>query len=57
MEGAANGKPLSFKVSFHEKSPPVAIIALANLLGIQLVLVADPKVAANALPTLHISHR
>ena len=57
MEGAANGKALSFKLAYHEKSPPVAIIALAKLLGIQLDLVADPKFAADALPSLCISHR
>ena len=57
MEGEANGRPLSFKVSFHEKAPPVAIIATAKLLGIQLDLYADPKFAPNALPTLDISNR
>lgn len=57
MQGAANGKPLAFKVSFHEKSPPVVIVAIAKLLGLQLDLVADPKLAANAPPTLHISNR
>lgn len=57
MVEAAGGPNKALKLTYHEKSPPFAAIAIAQLLGIRIEPYADPKFAADAVPVLQLSHR
>ena len=51
------GSPDALKLSFHEKSPPVAIIAVAKLAEVIFQEYSDPKFTAASLPTLQFPNR
>jgi len=41
-------------LSYFEKSPPLAAIAVANLSGVDVELKADPKFTKDSLPALSL---
>jgi len=45
------------KLSFHDKSPPVAIFAISKLTGISIEEYSDPKYTSASLPTLQLPNK
>jgi hypothetical protein len=57
MSEPANTSPTTLKLSFHEKAPPVAIIAISKLTGTSIQEYCDPKFTPATLPILHLPEK